>query len=377
MPIQTPTRILHIISTLDVGGAELNLLRLLKSMDRNAFENHVACMTQPGTTAHKLEQIGIPVHSLKMKKGVPDPRALLRLRFLAGLTTPGIIQCWMYHANLIGLTLLKPRITLWNIRCSDMDLSYYTRGYRWSVKTGAVVSRIPEAVIVNSHAGRKAHEELGYRPKRWVIIPNGFDTDVFMPDPKARSEIRAELNIPENALAIGLIGRFDPMKDHGTFFQASKLFLKSNPHTHFILAGKDVTRENPRIVLTDNTEQFHLLGEREDVERILACLDIATSSSISEGFPNVIAEAMACGVPCVTTDAGDARLLIGDTGMVINKSSPRNLCEAWELMVRLSPNIRREMGLMARERIMHLFTLKQTTESYESLYREIINSKSS
>jgi glycosyltransferase involved in cell wall biosynthesis len=334
-------------------------------------------MAQPGATAHKMEQIGIPVHSLKMKKGVPDPMALLRLRFLAGLTTPGIIQCWMYHANLIGLTLLKPRTTLWNIRCSDMDLSYYTRGYRWSVKTGAVVSRIPEAVIVNSHAGRKAHEELGYRPKRWVIIPNGFDTDVFMPDPKARSEIRAELNIPENALAIGLIGRFDPMKDHGTFFQASKLFLKSNPRTHFILAGKDVTRENPRIVLTDNTEQFHLLGEREDVERILACLDIATSSSISEGFPNVIAEAMACGVPCVTTDAGDARLLIGDTGMVINKSSPRNLCEAWELMVRLSPNIRREMGLMARERIMHLFTLKQTTESYESLYREIINSKSS
>ena len=377
MSIQTPIRILHIISTLDVGGAELNLLRLLKSMDKDAFENHVACMTQPGATAHKMEQIGIPVHSLKMKKGVPDPRALLRLRFLAGLTTPGIIQCWMYHANLIGLTLLKPRTTLWNIRCSDMDLSYYTRGYRWSVKTGAVVSRIPEAVIVNSHAGRKAHEELGYRPKRWVIIPNGFDTDVFMPDPKARSEIRAELNIPENALAIGLIGRFDPMKDHGTFFQASKLFLKSNPHTHFILAGKDVTRENPRIVLTDNTEQFHLLGEREDVERILACLDIATSSSISEGFPNVIAEAMACGVPCVTTDAGDARLLIGDTGMVINKSSPRNLCEAWELMVRLSPNIRREMGLMARERIMHLFTLKQTTESYESLYREIINSKSS
>ena len=376
MSIQTPTRILHIISTLDVGGAELNLLRLLKSMDRDAFENHVACMTQPGTTAHKMEQIGIPVHSLNMKKGVPDPRALLRLRFLAGLTRPGIIQCWMYHANLIGLTLLKPKTTLWNIRCSDMDLSYYTRGYRWSVKTGAVVSRIPEAVIVNSHAGRKAHEELGYRPKRWVIIPNGFDTDVFMPDPNARSEIRAELNIPENALVIGLIGRFDPMKDHGTFFQASKLFLESNPRTHFILAGKNVTQENPRIVLTDNTEQFHLLGEREDVERILACLDIATSSSISEGFPNVIAEAMACGIPCVTTDAGDTRLLIGDTGIVINKGSPRDLCEAWELMARLSPNIRREMGLVARERITHLFTLKQTTESYESLYHEIINSKS-
>jgi glycosyltransferase involved in cell wall biosynthesis len=377
MSIQTPIRILHIISTLDVGGAELNLLRLLKFMDRDAFENHVACMTQPGTTAHKMEQIGIPVHSLKMKKGVPDPRALLRLRFLSGLIMPDVIQCWMYHANLIGLTLLKPRTTLWNIRCSDMDLSFYTRGYRWSVKTGAVLSRIPEAVIVNSHAGRRAHEELGYRPKRWVVIPNGFDTDVFMPDPNTRAEIRAELNIPENTLVIGLIGRFDPMKDHGTFFQASKLFLKSNPRTHFILAGKDVTQENPRIALTDNTEQFHLLGEREDVEHILASLDIATSSSISEGFPNVLAEAMACGVPCVATDAGDSRLLIGDTGIVTGKSSPRDLCDAWELMARLRPDARREMGLKARSRIMQSFTMKQATGSYESLYREIIKGKSS
>lgn len=336
-------------------------------------------MTQPGAMAHKIEETGIPVHSLKMKKGIPDVRAVLRLRFIANLMRPDIIQCWMYHANLLGLMMLRPKATLWNIRCSDMDLSFYPPVYRWSVKTGAILSHIPEAVVANSHAGRKAHEELGYRPKRWAIIPNGFDTDLFKPDANARSRIRAELKIPEDTLAIGLIGRLDPMKDHATFFEAANLFLGSRPNTHFILAGRGVTGENTKIreMLrpSGDNEQFHLLDERGDIEHILASLDIAASSSVSEGSPNAIGEAMACGIPCVATDAGDTRLLMGDTGIVVNKRSPRELCEAWDYLVRSGTDERHEMGIKARERIMQHYTLKQSTETYESLYREIINGR--
>jgi glycosyltransferase involved in cell wall biosynthesis len=372
-------RVLHLISTLDVGGAEQNLHRLLKSMDKNAFQNEVICMTQPGAMAHKIEETGIPVHSLKMKKGIPDVRAVLRLRFIANLMRPDIIQCWMYHANLLGLMMLRPKATLWNIRCSDMDLSFYPPVYRWSVKTGAILSHIPEAVVANSHAGRKAHEELGYRPKRWAIIPNGFDTDLFKPDANARSRIRAELKIPEDILAIGLIGRLDPMKDHATFFEAANLFLGLRPNTHFILAGRGVTGENTKIreMLrpSGDNEQFHLLDERGDIEHILASLDIAASSSVSEGSPNAIGEAMACGIPCVATDVGDTRLLMGDTGIVVNKRSPRELCEAWDYLVRSGTDERHEMGIKARERIMQHYTLKQSTETYESLYREIINGR--
>jgi glycosyltransferase involved in cell wall biosynthesis len=373
----TPIKVLHLISTLDVGGAEQNLLRLISTMDKSTFQNHVICMTKPGIVGQKLEKTSTPVFSLNMKKGVPDIRAVLRLRFLARLMRPDIIQCWMYHANLMGLTIPNRARILWNIRCSDLDLSIYGTVYRFAVMAGARLSSIPYAVAANSIAGRDAHERLGYHPKKWVIIPNGFDTEIFKPDPNAHFSIRSELGIPDDALVLGLIGRFDPMKDHATFFSAASLFLMSHPDALFILAGRGVTDQNPRMrdyigAITDQ-KKFHLLGERDDIPRILSAIDIATSSSISEGFPNAIGEAMACGVPCVATDAGDTGLLMGDTGLVVNRKSPQELCKAWDMIARMTPEVRLEMGSRARERIQKNYSQDKTTRSYEDLYRQIIN----
>jgi glycosyltransferase involved in cell wall biosynthesis len=372
-------KVLHLISTLDVGGAEQNLLRLISTMDKSTFQNHVVCMKKPGIVGQKLEKTGTPVYSLNMKKGVPDIRAVLRLRFLARLMRPDIIQCWMYHANLMGLTIPNRARILWNIRCSDLDLSLYGTVYRFTVMAGAKLSQIPYAVAANSMAGKHVHERLGYHPKKWVIIPNGFDTEIFKPDPNARFHVRAELGIPDDALVIGLIGRFDPMKDHPSFFAASTSFLKSYPHTHFILAGKGVTNENPQIrnqLGQDTTlEKFHLLGERDDIPYILAAMDIATSSSLSEGFPNAIGEAMASGTPCVATDTGDTSLLMGDTGLLVNRKSPQELCSAWDTIARMTPGERLNMGSRARERIIHQYSQDNTTHRYEELYRQMINPK--
>ena len=336
-------------------------------------------MTKPGIVGQKLEKTSIPVSSLNMKKGVPDIRAVLRLRFLSRLLRPDILQCWMYHANLLGLTIPDRARILWNIRCSDLDLSLYGTVYRFAVMAGARLSSIPYAVAANSIAGRDVHERLGYHPQKWVIIPNGFDTEIFKPDPNARFRIRSELGIPDDALVIGLIGRFDPMKDHSSFFAASLSFLKSYPHTHFILAGRGVTNENPQIRdqlgQRATLEKFHLLGERDDIPRILSAIDIASSSSISEGFPNAIGEAMACGVPCVATDAGDSGLLMGDTGLVVNRKSPQELCKAWDMIARMTPEARLEMGSRARERIQQHYSQDKTTRSYEDLYWQIINNK--
>jgi glycosyltransferase involved in cell wall biosynthesis len=370
-------KVLHLISTLDVGGAEQNLLRLISTMDASTFQNLVVCMTKPGIVAHKLEKTSTSVFSLNMKKGVPDIRAALRLRFMARLIRPDIIQCWMYHANLLGLTIPNRSRTVWNIRCSDLDLSIFGTVYRLAVMAGARLSGIPCAVAVNSIAGRKVHEGLGYHPKKWVIIPNGFDTDIFKPDSEVRSQIRAGLTLSDDALVIGLIGRFDPMKDHATFFSAASLFLRSHPDASFILAGRGITDQNPLIRdyigATTLQKRFHLLGERDDIPHILSAIDIATSSSISEGFPNAIGEAMACGVPCVVTDVGDSGLLIGDTGLVVSGKSPQDLCMAWDTIARMSPEDRLEMGLRARERIQTHYSQDKTTRSYEDLYQRIIN----
>ena len=375
--INRPIKILHLISTLDVGGAEQNLFRLITTMDKNTFENHVVCMIKPGLTGYRLEQAGISVYSLNMEKGMPDIRAVPRLRFLARLMRPDIIQCWMYHANLLGLTIPGRKRTVWNIRCSDLDLSLYGPIYRFAVMAGARLSGIPCAVAANSNAGREVHRGLGYHPKKWIIIPNGFDTKIFKPDIHARSRIRAELNIADDALVIGLIGRFDPMKDHATFFTAAGLFLKSHPDTHFILAGKGITVQTPLIRdylrAAPDQRKFHLLGERDDIPHILTSIDIATSSSISEGFPNAIGEAMACGVPCVATDAGDTGLLMGDTGILVNRKSPHDLCKAWERIA--GADARREMGSRARERIMQYYSQDKTTRSYEELYQGVMKSQ--
>jgi glycosyltransferase involved in cell wall biosynthesis len=375
--VEARIKVLHLISTLDVGGAEQNLFRLISTMDKSIYQNHVVCMTKPGIVGQKLEKTSTPVFSLNMKKGVPDIRAVLRLRFLSRLMRPDIIQCWMYHANLLGLSLLKPKMTLWNIRCSDLDLSLYGQIYRLAVMAGARLSSIPYVVVANSIAGRKVHEGLGYHPKKWAIIPNGFDTHIFKPDFEARSQIRARLNIPHDALVIGLIGRFDPMKDHATFFSAASLFMRSHPDALFILAGRGVTDQNPCMrdymgAITDQ-KKFHFLGERDDIPHIVAAIDIATSSSLSEGFPNAIGEAMACGIPCVATDVGDSRLLMGDTGLVVNRKSPQELCKAWDMIARMTPGARQDMGLQARERIQKQYSQDKTTRSYEELYRQIIN----
>ncbi len=374
-----PALVLHLISTLDIGGAEQNLFRLITTMDRGSYKNIVVCMTSPGIIGRRIEQTAVPVHSLNMKKGTPEIRAVLRLRFMANLFRPDIIQCWMYHANLLGLSIPKRERTLWNIRCSDMDLSHYGLVYRFVVMAGARLSGLPYGVVVNSMAGRKAHEGLGYHPQRWVTIPNGFDTRLFKPDEEARSRIRSELNITHDASVIGLIGRFDPMKDHATFFTAAALFMRTHPESHLVLAGRGVTGENPRIrdyaVAVPDRNRLHLLGERDDIPCILASLDIATSSSLSEGFPNAVGEAMSCGVPCVATDAGDTRLLMGDTGLLVKRQSPHELCRAWEEMADMPALARREMGSRARERIIQNFSQERTTRSYEDLYQEVTSSR--
>lgn len=374
-------RVLHLISTLDIGGAEQNLMRLVTSMDKGSFTNEVVSMTGPGPIGRCLEDSGIPVHSLNMKKGLPELGGILKLRFRASLFKPDVVQCWMYHANLLGLALMKPSIILWNIRCSDMDLSSYGSVYRFTVASGARLSRIPFAIVSNSHAGREAHTGLGYRPKKWVIIPNGFDTEVFKPDREAGEKIRKELGIDRNAEVIGLIARFDPMKDHECFLEAANMLLDSDSRVHFILAGSGISPSTQGLLSLISEKRhmsrIHLIGERSDIPHVLNALDIATSSSMSEGMPNTIGEAMASALPCTTTDAGDSALLVGDAGFVVPKRNPHMLCAAWQKLLDLGPDARRQIGERARKRIIDHYSLTSTVNRYEALYKSLVTGRES
>jgi glycosyltransferase involved in cell wall biosynthesis len=208
------------------------------------------------------------------------------------------------------------------------------------------------------------------------VIPNGFDLQAFKPDPAARQSVRAELEIPTDAPVIGLVGRFDPQKDHRNFVHAARELQRTWPDVHFVLCGDDITWENPKlrawIEETGIRKQCRLIGRRHDMPRLTAAFDIAaSSSSFGEGFPNVIGEAMACAVPCAVTDVGDSALIVGQTGRVVPAENPKELANAFQELVELGRDGRSRLGMAARCRVQEHFDLPDIVRQYQNLYQEL------
>lgn len=365
-------RIMHLIPGLEVGGAERSLVRLVEALPRPAFDCTVVSMTDAGVLGAQLE---VPLTTLGMRRGRPSLAAWQALRALIRIQRPMILQTWLYHADLLGLaaTVWNRDIALcWNLRCADMDLSRYRPLTRWVRSILALGSARPQAIVANSEAGREFHTALGYRPRRWAVIPNGFDTRVFSPDSKAREEIRRELGIPSEALLIGLVARTDPAKDHEGFIAAAARVLATRPDVRFLLVGSGVSQLCELVAAHGIANAVRLVESRADVARVMAALDIGClSSAWGEGFPNVLGEMMACGVPCVTTDVGDARLLLGDTGRVVRRRSPDAFAAALLELAAMDSAARMRLGAQARSQVERHFGLASMTSRYAALYREI------
>jgi glycosyltransferase involved in cell wall biosynthesis len=377
------TKILHVITSLNVGGAEMALYHLLKNMNAVRFENQVASLIPPGPVGEKIQALGVPVFSLNMQSGYPSLGSFFRLVRLLRRESPDMVQTWLYHADLLGL--LAARITgvpvLWNIRASDMDMSRYRRLSGMVRNMCIQLSGWPEAVVVNSRAGQEFHKKLGYRPRRWVYISNGVDTGQFRPDSSARAALRNELGLASDTPLIGLIARFDPMKDHENFMRASGLLAAKFPDVHFVLAGNGVEPSNPffgnYLACSELHGKLHLLGQRNDTPILMAALDIVSSSSaFGEGFPNTIAEAMSCGTPCVVTDTGDSAYLVKKTGIIVAPKDPQALTEGWQQMIALGREGREALGAAARRRIEQHFQQEDAIRQYEQLYESLMPSPS-
>jgi len=372
-------KILHVITDLDTGGAEMMLYKLLSRLDRKRFAAGVVSLLRPGPVAGQIQGLGVQVSGLGLSRGMPRPGALWRLSRMIKDFQPDIVQTWMYHADLIGFLaakLARNGKVIWNVRCSDMDLNDYRSLTRWTLAVNARLSRFPACVITNSHQAREYHLKLGFRPRRFEVIPNGFDLDAFRPDESAKAELRRELNIPEHAPLIGLAARFDPMKGHETFMQAAGLLVRERPEAHFVLCGLGVTRDNQTLAnMADKAglgENTHLLGPRRDMPRIMAGLTIGGSSSAyGEGFSNVVGEAMACGVPCVVTDVGDSARIVGNTGLIVPPRDGQALARAWKQMLDMPDGERAALGRAARNRVQEHYSLEAVTRQYQELYEEI------
>lgn len=367
-------RVLHVIVALTPGGAEAMLAKLVGRMNRARFESTVVSMTDRGALGDVVEQTGTELITLGMRRGFPDPRAFFHFRSLVRKRRPDVIQSWMYHADVLAaLTCRGAGIpVLWNIRCSDMQMSNYSPLSALTVRVAARLSRWPVGIVVNSIAGRDHHQRIGYRPRAWYFIPNGFDLARFRPDADARREIRAEAGIDDQTPLVGMISRFDPMKDHAGFFEAAAVVARRTG-AHFLLAGAGVVESNaPLRRLFDKPDlegRVHLLGYRLDSERMMAALDVnVLPSAYGEGFPNVIGEAMACGVVCVTTDVGDAAAIVGDCGFIVPPRDAAALADAITTALRLPSGERLALGREGRQRIEEQFSVDRIVRRYEDLY---------
>ncbi len=376
-------KVAHIITGLSTGGAEMMLLKVLSGIDRSRFDSVVVSLRKRGAVVEKLETLGVKVYCLDIKRGRISPAGFIRLVMLLRKLKPDIIQGWMYHGNLaaqLSAFLLPRRIpVLWNIRGSHTDLSVEKSLTAFTIWLGARLSRLPVSIVNNSRSSALDHQrKLGYRSDRWVIIPNGFDTDFFFPSPDARARFRLELGLPGNAFLIGQVGRYHPVKDHDTFLVAASDLLKAHPEVHFVMVGDGMESSNTELMkkikaarLADST---NLLGKRNDMSYLTAAFDIASSSSAAEGFPNVIGEAMACGVPCVVTDVGDSGYIVGNTGKVVPVRNPVAMADAWRGLIEMTREERLALGMAARHRVIENFSLGMVVRQYEHLYEEVHSS---
>lgn len=375
------SRIVHVIPRLEVGGAERMLLEISSRLERSSFDQRVISLADRGPLAEPLEDAGVPVDAAGLDPWFPNPIALARLVRLLRDARPDLVQTWLYKADLLGglASLLTGRVPLlWNVRQTALEPVGRLRTNIATASACARLSgRLPTLIVCASEEAARAHAAMGYRSDKLRVVPNGVDTDRFRPDPVARARVRAELGLPERAPLVGLVARFDPQKDHATFAAAARLILDTVPEARFALCGRRISWDNVELVrLLDDAGirgSVLLLGVRPDIPAITAALDLAVSSSaFGEAFSVATLEAMATGVPCVATDAGNARSLIGSTGRVVPTRDPTALAVDILELLRLPEIVRREIGISARQRVETQYSIDTAVRRYENLYEEVL-----
>jgi glycosyltransferase involved in cell wall biosynthesis len=366
--IPRPGKILYVTAGLRGGGAEAMLTRLATAKPGVADEITVVSLLPAEAHVERLRAAGVTVVELNFDQAAGVASGLLKLARLIAERRPDIVQGWMYHGDLAALVALvmsgrrKQTRLVWGIRCSALDLRHYGGfGLRLVVKACTLLSGWPDLVTANSAVGLKSHLAIGYRPRRAEVVANGIDVDAFRPDAAARRAVRLDLGISENTIVLAHVARVDAMKDHAAFLAA----MAQLPDVSALLMGAG----------TENLPGAHnviRLGRRQDVARLFAAADFVVSSSrFGEGFSNVLGEGMACGLPAIATDVGDAKLIVGDTGVVVPPEDPVALAAGIRALAGESAAARAERGTRARARIVENFALAGAVERHVQLYASL------
>lgn len=374
-------RVMHVITGLGQGGAESVLLRLA-TYPEAAVEHTVVSLTDEGIYGERLRAAGVAVHALGMKRGRVSLGGFLALRALIARARPDAVQTWMYHADLIGglaARLAGVRAIAWGIRNSGEHLERSSRSARLVLRACALLSGwVPRAIVCAAQKAAERHADKGYRRDRLVVVSNGYDLSRYTPDEAARARVRAQWGLADDAPVIGCVARWDPLKDHANLLRAIAALVRDGRDggLRCVLIGRGMAADNPELgALIDRLglrERLVLAGPSDDVPAAMNGLDLHVLSSCAEGFPNVVAEAMACGVYCVVTDVGDAAYIVGDTGVVVPPEQPEALARGIETALReVAARGRERAGQPARARVLERFDLARMVQSYIAVWRRI------
>lgn len=371
-------RVIHIIIGLNKGGAEGALLRLIQSSASPDIENRVISLTSKGEIGEALEIMGCDVRALNMSSALTFPYVFIKLCNEIKLFNPDIVQTWMYHADFFGgiaARLLGIKKIIWNVRTTDISFNknYLTKVIRYLCSKISYI--IPSKIVYVAYKGMQLHEELGYQNKNSLVISNGYVINKYQVDSESRLLIRHSLGIKDNEDIIGFIGRFHPTKGVENFIKSAKILIKYKPGIKFLMVGKGMDSRNGKLISLIEQEgilnKFILVGESKNIITELLAIDIFVLSSKTEGFPNVLAEAMLMRLPCVSTDVGDASMILNNLGIIVPPEDSIELSIGIKKLLDLSKLEREEIGMLSSTRISDNFSIVNFSESYLKIYNEL------
>lgn len=378
----TKLNITHLIIGLGDGGAESCLFKLIKFDDKNT--HNVISIMGMGKYGRPLEELGIKVDCLNVTSIISAFSGLFKLVKILKQQKPDVLQTWMYHADLIGGLfgkLLGVKKIFWGIRHSDLsDQNNSVMTLKMARLCAWMSKKIPTKIISCAKVSIQEHIRYGYDKDKFIYIPNGYDTDDLLTR-VTKSDIRNYLpsrfdTCSKLPISIGMVARYHPLKDHEGLLRSLKIIDNKGINFNCILVGLGLDNSNQELVsLIDHLgleEKVHLLGQREDIPDFMASLDLHVLSSISEGFPNVIAEAMLYGTPCLSTDAGDASSIIGETGWI---TPTENFVAFADKFISVENEFINDLSSWQKRskkasgRIVDLFGIKRMVEEFNTTWR--------
>lgn len=371
--------VLHTITGLNVGGAEVMLARFIGEVDQNRYSSTVLSLLPPGPLGARIEQASAKVVSIGMANR-PKPLDLIRLIRSVSDATPDLLHGWMYHGNVAAMLgsvlVLRFRPVIWSIHHTITRLTDENPLSRRLIHLSARLSSRTSAISYCSQVAADNHEKLGFDPRRRVVIPNGTDCNEYRPSAEAGARLRKLLGLPSERLIIGHVGRFHPMKDQVNLVRAIGRAIAKGHDIQGVFVGEGHVDGPVRAAARGFgiDDRITTLGVRNDLPELMPGFDVfVLSSAWGEAFSLAVGEAMAAGVPAVVTAVGDSPWLVGSTGVVAPPNNYEALAAGLIKLAEMDASQRRALGERARQRIVENFSLSLYVQRHLDLYQKALS----